>query len=108
MRHGAERREKKPARTQRHEAVAPAWYAQARLGQNGGADESARVLMPWDCCTSRANCNLQSTTFRLNTDLTRVGLAGRVGLPENPRVRPRSSPLTATLALLLALPLGLG
>jgi len=62
MRWGAAWRWKKPARTQCHEVVVPMWYRQRGLGQNGGAQARPRWLMPPDHCTSRAICNLRSTT----------------------------------------------
>src|ERR1041385_8960689 len=66
MRQGAARREKKPARCQRHELVGAQWCSQASLGQNGGAEETARVLMPRVHCTFRASRNLRSTTRGLS------------------------------------------
>jgi hypothetical protein len=70
MRWGAAWRAKKPARTQRHEVIAPVWNRQHGLGQNGGAQDAARWLMPGDHCTSRAICNLRSTTHYLSAVTT--------------------------------------
>src|SRR6185436_12223527 len=80
MRQGAERREKKPARTQCHEVVAPRWNAQASLGQNGGAGGAAPLVMPWDHCTPRAICNLRSTTQR-PAAILRSPVTSRSGVP---------------------------
>src|SRR5262245_55326235 len=62
---GEAARWKKPARTQRQEAVGPVWNGQAGLGQKGGTTGAAVVDMPWDYCKGRALRNLQSTTVTL-------------------------------------------
>ena len=50
MRWGLAERQKKPAFTQRQEAVGPVWNGQAGLGQNGGAGEAGAADMPSDHC----------------------------------------------------------
>src|SRR5262245_3070121 len=108
MRPGLAWRSKKPARTQCHEVVVPVWNRQRSLGQNGGAQAASRVRMPEDHCTSRASCNLRSTTLAVSHGTTESPRPGSLMCTVTtrasamPRRRPSRRPVASLLALSLA------